>query len=285
MQQPSHTRVLKFDQALNLPKNANVEQLHAHVKPLYDGSSLADEATRLSWIGKSPAEFEKSDDPFIKLAVTMYETNKKFEAESEELSGRMAQVRPDYMKAIIAYNKDLGKPVYPDANGTLRITYGSVGGYPAQDGVYKTPFTSLNGMLTKETGIVPFDVEPRIKTAALNKNYGPYFHRTLDGKQKDGTFCGMYNCGQRAPQPFNDVPVNFLSSADTTGGNSGSPVMNGKGELVGLNFDSTFESITKDWYFNARITRAIHVDIRYVLWMLEQVEQADNLIAEMDIVR
>lgn len=81
------------------------------------------------------------------------------------------------------------------------------------------------------------------------------------------------------------MPVNFLSSADTTGGNSGSAVMNGKGELVGLNFDSTYESITKDWYFNPEITRAIHVDIRYVLWLMQYVDGAQNLLDEMEIVR
>ena len=94
-----------------------------------------------------------------------------------------------------------------------------------------------------------------------------------------GDFAGYLH-----PQ-LNAVPVNFLSSADTTGGNSGSAVMNGKGELVGLNFDSTYESITKDWYFNPEITRAIHVDIRYVLWLMEHVDGAQNLLEEMDIVR
>jgi len=79
------------------------------------------------------------------------------------------------------------------------------------------------------------------------------------------------------------VPVDFLSSADTTGGNSGSAVMNKRGELVGLNFDSTYESITKDWYFDPAITRAIHVDIRYMLWVMKEVDHADNLLKEMTI--
>ncbi len=85
--------------------------------------------------------------------------------------------------------------------------------------------------------------------------------------------------------PVNSVPLNFLSSADTTGGNSGSAVLNANGELVGLNFDSTYESISKDWYFNEAVTRAIHVDIRYVLWLMQYVDNAENLLAEMNIVR
>ncbi|MDE2430758.1 MAG: S46 family peptidase, partial [Burkholderiales bacterium] len=79
------------------------------------------------------------------------------------------------------------------------------------------------------------------------------------------------------------VPVDFLSTADTTGGNSGSAVMNKQGELVGLNFDSTYESITKDWYFDPAITRAIHVDIRYVLWLMTEVDHADHLLKELTI--
>ena len=112
-----------------------------------------------------------------------------------------------------------------------------------------------------------------------------YFYADLAAQSKEPWFCGIFSCPRNDVKAFNSVPVNFLSSADTTGGNSGSAVMNGKGELVGLNFDSTYESITKDWYFNPEITRAIHVDIRYVLWMMQYVDNADNLLAEMEIVR
>lgn len=99
-----------------------------------------------------------------------------------------------------------------------------------------------------------------------------------------GWICRLFSCLDK-PEEFNSVPVNFLSSVDTTGGNSGSPVFNGKGELVGLNFDSTYEAITKDWFFNPTITRAVHVDIRYILWMMDKVDHADNLIKELDLVR
>ncbi|MCJ8270216.1 MAG: S46 family peptidase, partial [Psychrosphaera sp.] len=223
-----------------------------------------------------------SSDPFIQLAVELYETNLKFEEEGEELAGLLAQARPDYMRAIIAYNKSLGKPVYPDANSTLRISYGSVGGYPARDGVYKTPFTTVKGMIAKHTGESPFNVPKKVMDTYNAGYFGPYKYEILDRRVKT---CSEPDCYKPRPTKLNSVPVNFLSSADTTGGNSGSPVMNGKGELVGLNFDSTYESITKDWYFNADITRAIHVDIRYVLWLLENVEKADNLINEMTINR
>ena len=89
--------------------------------------------------------------------------------------------------------------------------------------------------------------------------------------------------GQFKDAVLGTVPVDFLTSADTTGGNSGSAVMNRRGELIGLNFDSTYESITKDWYFDPAITRAIHLDIRYMLWVMSEVDHADNLLKEMTI--
>ena len=271
LKQPKETRVMVFDEALNLPEQATAAQLFEQLAGHYQKTGLADTDTRVGWMKKSVQDFRNSDDPFIQLAVKLYKTNLKYEEEGEELTGQLMSARPQQMAAIIAYNESLGKPVYPDANSTLRITYGSVGGYPAADGVYKTPFTSVRGMIAKDTGEAPFNVPENIKQAyAAKKNFGSYYRKLLN---------------QPVSGPFESIPVNFLSSADTTGGNSGSAVMNGKGELVGLNFDSTYESITKDWYFNARITRAIHVDIRYVLWLMEAVDGADNLIKEMTVIR
>ena len=124
----------------------------------------------------------------------------------------------------------------------------------------KGPFTTVQGILEKATTKEPFIVPDALARAITEKRYGVFRDPVL------GT-----------------VPVNFLSSADTTGGNSGSAVMNKRGELVGLNFDSTYESITKDWYFDSAITRAIHVDIRYMLWVMKEVDHADNLLKEMTI--
>lgn len=261
---PKNDRIAEFDKTLGLGGPLSVSEI---TSAYYSSTNLDDKKARLAWIGKPVSEFRASKDPFIIFAVKMYETTIKMEAKMDELRGQLAQVRPRYMEAIIAYNESLGNPVYPDANGTLRITIGSVGGYPAADGIYKTPFTSVKGMMLKHTGKAPFKVPAKVQDAYTNNRFGSYRQAQLEN-------------GKR----FNDIPVNFLSSADTTGGNSGSPVLNGRGELVGLNFDSTYESITKDWYFNAEITRAIHVDIRYVLWLLDEVEQADHLIKEMNVI-
>lgn len=277
-------QVAAFNQALGVSGAMNSEQLKEHIATFYANTKLADAQTRLDWIGKSVSDFEQSDDAFIKLAVALYPSNIEFENERKEMAGQLAQARPLYMKGVIAYNRSLGKPVYPDANSTLRISFGSVDGYPAKDGVYKTPFTSLEGLLAKVTSEKPFTAPLKLVQAIKAKDYGLYKQVTLDKPSHSSWHCKLFTCAKAQQTEFNSVPVNFLSSADTTGGNSGSPVMNAYGDLVGLNFDSTYESITKDWYFNQRITRAIHVDIRYMLWLMKHVDGADNVIEEMDIV-
>jgi hypothetical protein len=227
---------------------------------LYKNTQLADTGKRLAWIGKDPDAFRKSDDPFIQLAVRMQDAAGAVEEHRKEVDGNLERVIPQYMAAVIAWKKSLGKPVYPDANSTLRVTYGTVSAYSPRDGVTKGPFTTVEGILEKATGKEPFIAPAALQDAIKAKRYDVFKDPVL------GT-----------------VPVNFLSSADTTGGNSGSAVMNKRGELVGLNFDSTYESITKDWYFDSAITRAIHVDIRYMLWVMKQVDHADNLLKEMTI--
>ncbi|WP_312485854.1 S46 family peptidase [Massilia timonae] len=227
---------------------------------MYKASELSDTAKRLAWIGKDVEAFRKSDDPFIQLAVRLHDAGMALEERRNEIDGNLERVIPQYMAAVIAWKKSQGKPVYPDANSTLRVTYGTVSPFSPRDGLVKGPFTTVEGILEKETGKDPFIVPAPLKEAIQGKRYGVFKDAALD-----------------------TVPVNFLSSADTTGGNSGSAVMNKNGELIGLNFDSTYESITKDWYFDTAITRAIHVDIRYMLWVMKEVDHADNLLKEMTI--
>lgn len=284
LKQGDSVRVGAFDKALGLTATMTNVQIEEILAKFYADSQLADFDTRLSWVGKSAKDFEQSNDAFIKLAVALYESNMQREAQDKEMAGQLAQVRPEYMKAIIAFNRSLGKPVYPDANGTLRVTFGTVDGYPAVDGVYKTPFTSLEGLAAKATGKFPFDAPAPLINAINKRDYGRYEQKYVEKQFPSKWHCKLFGCHEKRLKEFNSVPVNFLSSADTTGGNSGSPVMNARGELVGLNFDSTYESITKDWYFNPRITRAIHVDVRYMLWLMEQYG-AQNLIEEMNVVK
>ena len=272
-------RVAIMDEQLKLDKAASLE---AKVAAMYAKTQLADKQARLDWMDADISAFENSNDPFIKLAVALYDTNMAKEQDEKTLAGKLSQARPDYMATIIAYNKANNWPVYPDANGTLRITYGMVDGYQSRDALYKQPFTRLEGIVGKHTGKEPFNAPQKILDAIKSKSYGEHKVASVYEDPR-GWICRLFSCLDK-PEEFGSVPVNFLSSVDTTGGNSGSPVFNGKGELVGLNFDSTYEAITKDWFFNPTITRAVHVDIRYILWMMDQVDHADNLIAELDLV-
>ncbi|MCC7711841.1 S46 family peptidase [Janthinobacterium lividum] len=230
------------------------------VGALYQQTQLADTAKRLAWLEKDQAAVAQSDDAFMALAIKLQPVEAALEERRKEIDGNLERVIPQYMQAVIAWKKSQGKPVYPDANSTLRVTYGTVSPYSPRDGITKGPFTTVEGIVEKVTGKAPFEAPQGLIDAVKQKRYGQFRDPVL------GT-----------------VPVNFLTSADTTGGNSGSAVMNKRGELIGLNFDSTYESITKDWYFDTAITRAIHLDIRYMLWVMKEVDHADNLLQEMTI--
>ncbi|SFU86310.1 S46 family peptidase [Pseudoduganella namucuonensis] len=232
----------------------------AGVPALYAKTRLGQTAERLALMDRDAAAFAASDDAFVKLAVGLHGVAMSLEERRMEVDGNLERVIPQYMGAVIAWKKSQGKPVYPDANYTLRVTYGTVAPYSPRDGLTKGPFTTAEGIVEKHTGKEPFIAPQKLVDAVKARRYGQFKDPVL------GT-----------------VPVNFLTTADTTGGNSGSAVMNKRGELVGLNFDSTYESITKDWYFDTAITRAIHLDIRYMLWVMKEVDGADNLLREMTI--
>ncbi|MEE2930460.1 MAG: S46 family peptidase, partial [Pseudomonadota bacterium] len=202
------------------------------------------------------------DDPFIKLAVALYDTEMAQEEASKDRSGRSAALRPLYMQAIIDWQRANDYVAYPDANSTLRVTYGNVLGGSPKDGLIYEPFTRLEGITEKHTGEWPFNSPERQSALIEAKDYGAYELESLGS-----------------------VPVNFLTDLDSTGGNSGSATLNADGELVGLLFDGTIESVNSDWDFDSRTTRTIHVDTRYMLWVMEKVDNAGHLIEEMDVVR
>ncbi|MCL2912500.1 S46 family peptidase [Shewanella corallii] len=261
-QLPAEQRVPGFDKAFGIKGKFDQVRLEKMLNKAYAATKLDDKATRLAWMDKSVEEFKQSDDPFIKLAVARYDARQALEAERKQLAGDLMKVRPVYMEAIIAFNESQGKPVYADANSSLRVTVGHVKGYAPQDGLYAIPFTRLEGILAKDTGVDPFDAPKKQLELIEQKQYGDYYMPAIDS-----------------------VPVNFLSTLDTTGGNSGSPAMNGRAELVGLLFDGVYESIIGDWNYDDRTNRSIQVDSRYMLWVMEYLDNADNLLEEMVIVK
>jgi hypothetical protein len=229
------------------------------VARLYDTTTLADAKTRLELFRKATtAELRKSKDPIVALALELRPLVREAEERQERLSGRMSVLKPKYIEAMRAYRKD---PFAPDANSTLRITYGTVRGYkPTAESPQYRPFTSLSEVVAKHTGKPPFDVPERLRAAQTAKKFGPYVDETLG-----------------------DVPVDFLADLHITGGNSGSATLNAKGELVGLVFDGNYEAMASDWVFVPTLTRSIHVDVRYVLWLLDAVDGGDHLLKEMGV--
>ena len=257
--QPAAQRRASFDAAIGIKDGMSPADLSAALDKLYAGSKLADKAERAAWLKRTPAEFQASKDSFIQAAVAMYPDSLKNEAEDEELAGKIQQAYANYMKAKIAFMKSKGLAVYPDANSTLRVTFGKVAGRDhGADGTTWTAFTTVNGVAAKATGEGEFNAPAKQLAAIKAKDFGKF----VDAKLKT-------------------VPVDYLATLDITGGNSGSAALNSKGEFIGLAFDGTLDSIISDWDYNKANTRSIQVDLRYMLWNMKHIDHADNLLKEM----
>ena len=227
---------------------------------LYADTKLGDTQWRLSLLTKTGADLASASDPFLRLAAAMYETDIAREAESKEREGKLQAARSAYMSAFRRFAAEQGRAVYPDANGSLRLTYGHVKGR-VRDGASWTAFTTARGITDKYTGAEPFDSPARQLDLIRKGDFGRYVHPGLK-----------------------TLPVNYLSTLDITNGNSGSSTLNAKGEFVGLAFDGTIDGIIADWWFDPSINRTIHVDVRYMLWVMDRIDGADRLLNEMEIV-
>ena len=260
-QVPAAQRVAELDAWLGIgATDTTVPGLEAKLDALYAGTGLDEAATRLGWLDADRAAIEASDDPALVFAVAMMPVVLAQEAADKARSGRIAALRPQYMQAMIDFNRAQDRAVYPDANSSLRITFGTVRGYSPRDGVEMVPFTTLAGITGKATGVDPF-ISPEAQQQAIGAGAGAQYRMDSLG----------------------DVPVNFLSDVDTTGGNSGSPTLNADGELVGLLFDGNYESLNAGWIFNPELTRSIHVDTRYMRWVMDEVDHAERLLEEMGL--
>jgi hypothetical protein len=194
-------------------------------------------------------------DPMKTFASSL---NQEMNPEDEKDRKRESELNLLMAKYVDAKSIWKQKQFIPDANGTLRFTYGSVKGYTPNDGEYNKPFTTLTGVIEKESA--EFELLAVIKELHKTRDYGSFMHPDL-----------------------NDLPVNILYNLDTTGGNSGSPVMNAYGDLIGVNFDRAYTATINDYAWNETYSRSVAVDIRYVLWVLQKVAKADNLLKEMNV--
>ena len=200
------------------------------------------------------------DDPAVKTGMSIYNECLQAQTQTMQSSSDLSKARQVYTAGLLEW-KD-GEPSYPDANFTMRYTYGTVGGYSPKDAVVYKHYTTLDGVMEKEDpDNWEFVVPEKLKELWKNKDFGQYAN--ADGE--------MVTC--------------FLSNNDITGGNSGSPIMNARGELIGLAFDGNWESMSSDVMFEPDLQRCINVDIRYVLFIVDKFGGAGWLIDEMDLVK
>ena len=248
---PEGSRISGLEYVLN---NKDISDF---VEKAYAKTKLDSLAYARSLFDKSVKELEALDDPLVQMAVSIYDEQEAREDREEAFHAKIKSYRKKYLEALSKWDRN---GIYPDANSTIRFTYGHIAGYEPADAVWYEPFTTLSGVIEKNTGEEPFNNPEKLQQLYKNKDYGRWMDREL-----------------------NDVPVNFLHRCDITGGNSGSAVMNARGELIGLAFDGNYEALTSDWQYNYEMQRTISVDIRYILYITEKFAGADYLLEEMGV--
>ncbi len=227
------------------------------LESLYRGTTLDQPEALEKVLTLSPQQLAKLDDSFIKLAIKLYPEYQRLRELNKQREGELNQLYGDLITVKQMFQQD---QFVPDANATLRLTYGTVRGYSPEDAVWMRPATTLSGVVAKTTGEEPFVTPAKVVQLHEAGEFGRYAHPEL-----------------------NDVPVALLYDTDTTGGNSGSPILDSRGRLVGVNFDRAFEATINDFAWNTSYSRSIGVDIRYVLWVTELVYGADFLTQEMGL--
>ena len=233
----------------------------AFVDACFD-SSIFRSSKALAAFLQNPSADKLKKDLMVQYAKSVKEGYKATDEAMKAETNAYNRAHKTWVAGMLALKQKEGKAIYPDANSTLRLTYGKIGSYEPADGKEYLYYTTLKGVMEKEDPENPeFVVSPKLKELYEKKDFGPY--AMADGR----------------------MPVCFVTATDNTGGNSGSPVFNSKGELIGVGFDRNYEGLTGDIAYNPQLQRAACVDIRYVLFVIDKYAGAKHLIDELTIVR
>ena len=256
---PAERRVSAFSDYLfkNFKGKTEAESISKFINAVYTKSIFTDKARLVAFLDK-PTKKALDSDPMFGFAKSVYSGIMPLQGAFEGPMNKIETLERVYTQGLREFEKD--RVFYPDANSTLRLTYGTVQSYVPRDGVKYKYLTYIDGIIEKEDPTNPEFVVPKeLKELYNKKQYGRYADET------------------------GNLPVCFLSDNDITGGNSGSPIINGNGELIGLAFDGNWEWLCSNLIFSPEMQRTINVDARYVLWVIDELYGAKNLINELDI--
>lgn len=255
---PDDQRIEALDRLLQSVEGATPgERLETYLDRLYSDTELTDLSVRQDLFTADHAALEARDDAFLDLAFALRPLAEARDERDEEVAGARLRLRPGL---IAAERARLDGRLAPDANGTLRVAFGTVEGYAPRDAVWYEPQTTIRGVLEKNTGEAPFDSPDRLLEMARAERFGSYADPDLD-----------------------TLPVAFLSTVNVTNGSSGSSALNAWGEVIGLAFDMNWEGVAADWVVNEDVVRTIHVDSRYMLWVMDAVDGAHSLLRELGV--
>jgi hypothetical protein len=255
---PSSQKIEFFEKRFGSLKGAERRRAEdEYVRSIVDNKTFNTESSLSGLFDLSPAQINDLKEPLPELVAELGKLQRANRQRTQIFNAAVSRWRPLLVGGM---SEMKGSTPYPDANRTLRFSYGEVKGYVPHEALTASPFTSLAGVIEKDTGREPFDVPEKLKQLFKARDFAQY--ATSDGSS---------------------VPVNFLSDTDIIGGNSGSPILNGAGEQVGIVFDSNYEGLGNDFFYSAERGRAIAVDIRYVLFVTDKFGNAGYLLKELDV--